>query len=239
MASKGTTSLQVQAREPGGSREARRLRRSGNVPGVIYGGGDDPVSFQVAARTLRQALAGAGAVMDLTMDDGGTSPVVLKDFVRHPVTGAAVHVDLLRVRLDVKIQSTVQLELTGIENAPGVKEGGVLESVTRELNIEALPGDIPDSLSHDVSEMQIGDTLTLASLRPPSTVTLTDDPETVIRKLRNIDKVMHNGSMPLWYYLPAHSEARLSDADRQILDEAIRRHNAGEPLGGGPAQAGW
>lgn len=183
MASKGTTSLQVQAREPGGSREARRLRRSGNVPGVIYGGGDDPVSFQVAARTLRQALAGAGAVMDLTMDDGGTSPVVLKDFVRHPVTGAAVHVDLLRVRLDVKIQSTVQLELTGIENAPGVKEGGVLESVTRELNIEALPGDIPDSLSHDVSEMQIGDTLTLASLRPPSTVTLTDDPETVIATL--------------------------------------------------------
>ena len=151
--------------------------------GVVYGGGEDPVSFQVDARTLRVTLADAGAVLDLSIAGGASSPVVVKEQVLHPLTGDTVHLDLLRVRLDVRIESTVGLELTGADDAPGVKEGGVLEHITRELTIEALPNDIPDSLSHDVSEMQIGDTLTLDALRTPSTVTLLDDPETVIATL--------------------------------------------------------
>jgi large subunit ribosomal protein L25 len=183
MARTESTALKVTAREAAGSREARRLRRQGNVPGILYGGGDDPLAFQVSARTLRQALAHAGAVLDLSVEGGSSSPAVLKELSRHPVTGETIHVDLLRVRLDVKIETTVQLELTGEADAPGVKDGGVMEHVTRELTIEALPNDIPDSLSHDVSEMQINDTLTLESLRPPSTVTLLDDPETVIATL--------------------------------------------------------
>ncbi|MGZ4168216.1 MAG: 50S ribosomal protein L25 [Solirubrobacteraceae bacterium] len=183
MARSQSTALQVSPREPGGSREARRLRRSGSVPGVLYGGGDEPVSFQVPARTLRHALASAGAVIDLSIEGGGSSPAVLKDLVRHPLTGETVHIDLLRVRLDVKIQSTVQLELTGAEDAPGIRDGGVLEQITRELTIEALPNDIPDSLTHDVSAMEINDTVTLDALRPPGTVTLIDDPETVIATL--------------------------------------------------------
>jgi large subunit ribosomal protein L25 len=183
MARTETTALQVLPREPSGSREARRLRRSGSVPGVLYGGGDEPVSFQVPARTLRHALASAGAVMDLTIEGGSANPVVLKELVRHPLTGETVHIDLLRVRLDVKIQSTVQLELTGAESAPGIRDGGVLEQITRELTIEALPNDIPDSLTHDVSGMDINDTITLESLTTPSTVTLLDDPETVIATL--------------------------------------------------------
>jgi large subunit ribosomal protein L25 len=153
------------------------------VPGIVYGGGEEPVAFSVPARDLRIALANAGAVLDLAMEGGQTTPVVVKVLDRHPVTGETTHVDLLRVRLDQKIQSTVFLELTGVEDAPGVKESGVLEQVTRELSIEALPNDIPDSLQHDVSEMQIGDTLTLESLRPPASVELLDDPETVIATL--------------------------------------------------------
>ena len=183
MARTESAALNASPREPAGSRSARRLRRDGNVPGVLYGGGDEPVSFQVPARALRQALAGAGAVMNLSIEGGGSGPVVVKELVRHPVTGATVHLDLLRVRLDVKIQATVQLELTGADEAPGVVDGGVMEHVTRELTIEALPHDIPDSLTHDVSQMQINDTLTLAAMTPPSTVTLLDDPETVIATL--------------------------------------------------------
>ena len=106
-------------------------------------------------------LQSAGAVLDLAIGDGQASPVVVKDLVRHPITGDTVHLDLLRVRLDVKIQATVVLELTGAEDSPGVRDGGVLEQITRELTIEALPTDIPDSLTHDVSAMQINDTLTL------------------------------------------------------------------------------
>ena len=183
MATGQSTALQVSPREAGGSREARRLRRTGEIPGVVYGGDEDPLSFSVQERTLRHALADAGAVMELTFADGGSTPVVVKELIRHPVSGNTVHIDLLRVRLDVKIQSTVVLELTGAEDAPGVKEGGVLEQPLRELTIESLPTDIPDSLSHDVSEMQIGDTLLLESLTPPSTVTLLDDPETVVATL--------------------------------------------------------
>lgn len=180
MATTSTTSLKVFPREPGGSRQARRTRRAGNVLGVVYGGGEDPLSFQVQARELRQALAHGGAVMDLTIEGSTSTPVVVKDLVRHPVSNATVHIDLLRVRLDQKIQATVFLELLGGDGSPGAIEGGVLEQITRELTIEALPNDIPDSLTHDVSTLQIGDTVTLEAIRPPSTVTLIDDPETVI-----------------------------------------------------------
>jgi large subunit ribosomal protein L25 len=183
MATSDATTLAVQRRDPAGSRAARRLRRTGCVPGVIYGGGDEPIAFQVDARELRVALAGAGAVLDLSVDGESGSPVVVKELTRHPVNGQAVHLDLLRVRLDQAIQATVVLELTGGDDAPGVKEGGVLEHVTRELTIEALPNDIPDSLEYDVSEMVIGDTITLDQLRVPGNVKLIDDSETVIATL--------------------------------------------------------
>jgi large subunit ribosomal protein L25 len=177
------TSLKVAPREVAGSRATRRLRRSGQIPGVIYGGGEDPVAFQVAERTLRHALQDAGAVLQLEVEGGSTGPVVVKEHVRHPVNGATMHVDLLRVRMDVAITSTTVLELTGAEDAPGVTEGGVLEHVTRELNIEALPGNLPESIALDVSGMQVGDTITLEQVTAPTGVTLLDDPETVVATL--------------------------------------------------------
>jgi large subunit ribosomal protein L25 len=180
MARSEATALNVAHREPAGSRETRRLRREGKVPGIVYGGGQEPVAFAIDSRELRLALAHAGAVLDLSVDGSKATPVVLKEIARHPVNGETMHIDLLRVRLDQAIQATVVLELTGTEDAPGVKEGGVLEHVTRELTIEALPNDIPDSLQHDVSEMQINDTITLEAIKAPSGVTLVDDPETTI-----------------------------------------------------------
>jgi large subunit ribosomal protein L25 len=180
MATAQTTALAVKGREADGSRAARRLRRAGNVPGILYGGGEEPVAFQVNARLLRNTLAHAGAVLELSVDGAGGTPVVIKELTRHPVSGETIHIDLLRVRLDQPIGATVVLDLLGAEDAPGVKEGGVLEQVTRELSIEALPGDIPDSIQLDVSGVQIGDTITLESVTPPGGVTLTDDPETVV-----------------------------------------------------------
>src|SRR4249919_1974975 len=137
MARTDTTQLTVSKREPDGSRATRRLRREGFVPGVVYGGGDDPVPFSVDARELRLALAHGGAVIDLSLGGESATPVVVKDLQRHPVRGETIHIDLIRVRLDVAIQTTVPLELLGAEDAPGTKEGGVLEHVTRELNVEA------------------------------------------------------------------------------------------------------
>lgn len=150
------------------------------VPGVVYGGGEDPLTFEVDARDLRLALAHAGALLDLTVDGQSSSPVVLKELNRHPVTGETTHIDLLRVRLDVAIHSTVVVELLGAEDAPGVKEGGVLEQITREVAIEALPTDIPDVIQHDVSALQINDTVNVESLQAPSGVTILTEPETIL-----------------------------------------------------------
>jgi large subunit ribosomal protein L25 len=183
MATAQTTALAVELREPDGSRAARRLRRTGNVPGVVYGGGEEPVAFHVDARLLRNTLAHAGAVLELSIGGSAATPVVIKEIARHPVTGATVHIDMLRVRLDQAISATVVLDLVGGEDAPGVKEGGVLEQVARELTIEALPTDIPDAIHHDVSTLQIGDTVTLDAITPPRGVTLLDDPETVVATL--------------------------------------------------------
>jgi large subunit ribosomal protein L25 len=138
------------------------------------------VAFQVDGRLLRHTLAHAGAVIELSVDGTAGTPVVVKEITRHPVSGETLHIDMLRVRLDQAIGATVVLDLVGADEAPGVKEGGVLEQVTRELNIEALPGDIPDVIQYDVSGVQIGDTITLDAVRPPRGVTLTDDPETVV-----------------------------------------------------------
>jgi large subunit ribosomal protein L25 len=174
MADQTATQLDVRTRPPGSSRAARRVRRDGRVPGILYGGGEDPLSFDVDARELRLALAGAGAVLDLSVDGAKSTPVVLKEAQRHPVRGDTVHVDLLRVRLDKPIQAVVALELTDLDSSPGIREGGVLEQITREVNIEALPTAIPESIVHSVADMRISDTLTLAAVSPPAGVTLLD-----------------------------------------------------------------
>jgi large subunit ribosomal protein L25 len=179
-----TSKLNVKSRSAEGSRAARRLRRTGRVPGVVYGGDSEAVGFDADARELRHALAGSGAVVDLSVDGAKATPVVLKEAQRDPVRGATIHVDLLRVRLDEAIHSLVPLELAGVDEAPGVKEGGVLEQITRELNVEALPTAIPESIVHEVGELQIGDTILLSAVAAPEGVTLLDAlEETVIATL--------------------------------------------------------
>jgi len=179
-----TTKLNANSRAAEGSRAARRLRRSGRVPGVLYGGGADAVGIEVDARELRLALAASGAVLDLSVDGAKPTPVVLKEAQRDPVRGQTTHVDLLRVRLDEKIRAVVPIELQGADDAPGVKQGGVLEQITRELEVESLPTSIPESIVHDVSSMEIGETIPLSAISPPAGVEILNDAEeTVIATL--------------------------------------------------------
>ena len=175
-----STTLNLSPRTPEGSRSSRRLRREGLVPGVIYGGGDTPEHFAVDAWILRNTLAHAGQIIEVELEGGSTTNVLIKDVQRHPVRGEAVHVDLLRVRMDEKIHATVPLEFTGAEEAPGVVEGGIFNQELRELAIEALPGDIPDSIRYDVSDLEMNATVTLEVLTAPSGVELLDDREAVI-----------------------------------------------------------
>jgi large subunit ribosomal protein L25 len=180
MAGSDHTALDVTAREVEGSRSTRRLRKQGLVPGVVYGGGDEPVPFAVDALALRSTLMHGSAVLDLTVDGGKAQPVIVKDVQNHPVRGEAIHLDLLRVDMNKPIHAVVVLELTGGDEAPGVTEGGVLSQETRELNIEALPDDIPDSITHDVSGLEMNATLTLSAVSVPQGVTLLDDVEETV-----------------------------------------------------------
>ena len=180
MAQGARTLLTLEPREERGSRANRRLRRKGLVPGVIYGIDSDSVSFKVDARRLRAVLSEGHALFDVEVDGGSPQPVIVKDQQRHPVRGHVYHLDLLKVRLDEKIQATVALELEGVEEAPGVKEGGVLEHVTREVTIEALPTDIPDRIVADVSGMGIAETLMLSTVAAPDGVEIMGDLEETV-----------------------------------------------------------
>jgi large subunit ribosomal protein L25 len=174
------STLKVSARSNFGSRASRRLRGEGLVPGVVYTGGEDATAFQVAEREVRLILQEGAALFDLEVEGGKAVPVVIKEQQLHPVRGTMQHLDLQQVKLDEAIQAEVEIELEGIEVAPGVKAAGVLEHVTREITVEALPTEIPDKIVVDVSAMEINDTLQLSSVTPPSGVTfVAEDPEEV------------------------------------------------------------
>jgi large subunit ribosomal protein L25 len=173
--------LVVEERPEQGSRNARRLRKAGFVPGIVYGGGSgDCRSFKVDARVLRHALHGGSAVIDLKIGGDSTIPVMVKDQQLHPVRSDVMHVDLIQVNLLEKVHAPVMVELTGSEDAPGVKGGGVLEQVTRELNVEALPTDIPENITIDVSHLEAAGTMHLAEVTAPDGVVFLDDPDETI-----------------------------------------------------------
>jgi large subunit ribosomal protein L25 len=176
--------LEVKERERLGSSESRRLRKQGFVPGVLYGK-TSARAIAVGERELRAALTGPSglhAVLDVVLEgQSSTHPSILKEYQRDPVRGYVRHIDLQEVRLDVAIQSTVQVHLVGAEIAPGVKEGGVLSAPTTALNVEALPMEVPESIDADVSAMEMGDTLRLEDIPKLEGVVFLDDPhETVI-----------------------------------------------------------
>jgi large subunit ribosomal protein L25 len=175
--------LTVARRERLGSSETRRLRRQGLVPGVLYGR-DEPISICIEERELRRALTGAGglhSILDVQVDGTGTSHAsILKEYQVDKVRGHVTHVDLQEVRLDQPIHATVTVQLHGGEDAPGVREGGVLSQPLRELNVQALPLEVPEHIDLDVSHMATGDTLRVSDVRVPEGVTLLDDPETVV-----------------------------------------------------------
>ena len=177
------TKLTVTKREQLGSRETRRLRKQGIVPGVLYGRAE-PIAIAVEARELRRALtgkAGLHSILDVEIDGTGASHAsILKDYQLDKVRGGVTHVDLQEVRLDRPIHASVAVSLIGGEDAPGVREGGVLSQPLRELNVEALPLEVPEHIDLDVSHMAMGDTLRISDIRVADSVKLLDDPETVV-----------------------------------------------------------
>jgi large subunit ribosomal protein L25 len=174
--------LTVRERDGRGSGDARRLRREGFIPGVLYGKGKGSYAICVPERELRRVLTGAGglhAILDVIVEGkNATHASILKDYQQDPIRGHISHIDLQEVPLDQPIHAAVTVQLVG--EPAGAKEGGVLSQVQREINVEALPMEIPEHVELDVSGMAIGDTLRLADLTAMEGVTYLDDPEETV-----------------------------------------------------------
>ena len=174
--------LGVKPRESAGSAESRRLRAAGMIPGVLYGSGKNAHPFVVEERELRRVLTGdhgLHAILDVVFDGQKTARhAVLKDYQLDPTRARLLHIDLHEVRLDQPIHAQVAVELVG--ESQGVKEGGVLTLVLREINVEALPMEVPDHFELDISAMVIGDSLRVGDLPPTDGVTILDDPDSVV-----------------------------------------------------------
>ncbi len=174
--------LEVREREELGSRHTRRLRRQGLIPGVLYGNGE-PVAIVVGERELRAVMTGPSglhAILDVVVEGKTTvHPSVLAEYQRDPIRGTLSHFDLREVRLDRPITAAVSINLVG--EAAGVKTGGVLSPIARDLPAGALPGDIPEHIEIDVTHLEVGDVLRLEDVTAIEKVTFLDDPhETVI-----------------------------------------------------------
>lgn len=169
-------SLTAAKRESAGSPVARRLRRTGRVPGVVYSQRGN-LPFSVDALELAAALRHGATLIDIDVD-GTKLTTVIKDHHVHPVRGDILHVDLQEVRMDETITSTIALHFVG--TAAGVKEGGVLSEATHEITVESTPGNIPEALDVDVSDLDIGQSLHLHEISLPDGVVSHDDPDTVL-----------------------------------------------------------
>jgi len=170
--------LVAEPRSERGSRPVGRLRRSGSVPAVVYGLGTETLSIKVPARELTNALArGANTLITLKLD-GDQALTLARQVQRDPTRGDLQHVDFIRVRTDVAVAAEVPLHLTG--EPEGVKSGGIVEQLIFNLPIEAMPQDIPGSIEHDISVLEIGDQVRVAELTLPPGVAVTVDADELV-----------------------------------------------------------
>jgi large subunit ribosomal protein L25 len=178
-----TIELNVEKRSAAGKGAARRSRAEGKIPGVVYGAGKSNVPISVGHKALSDAFrAGAGenAIFLLKLAGSDQSRhAMIRELQRHPVSRKPVHIDFVRVLMDVKITVRVPVEVVGL--ASGVKnEGGILDVVTREIEIECLPANIPAHIAVDVTNLAIGDAIRISELPAVEGVTIVDNPEKVI-----------------------------------------------------------
>jgi large subunit ribosomal protein L25 len=173
--------LEATVRETRGKNEARRLRAQGRIPAVLYGGADGAQALSVDPKVLSRILhsgSGVNTIIGLTVG-GGTTQVLVKEFLLDPIKHTMLHADFYRVQMDKALTVTVSIQLKG--EPKGVKvQGGVVDFPGREVDVECLPGDIPDHLTVDISELMIGQGVRLRDLATGAKWTPVSDPDTMI-----------------------------------------------------------
>lgn len=180
---KDSVVVQVEERQPGSSNVAKRMRRAGRLPAVLYGGGRDARPITVDPRqivTILKSDHGQNTLLELKVGDGRQQHALIHAYDVDPISHKLVHADFLRIALDVEIEVAVPIEIVG--DAVGVKlDHGILDQVVREVQVRCLPGDIPDVLPVDVTELGLGGTLHISDLQVPENVEVLGDPgQTVV-----------------------------------------------------------
>ncbi len=174
--------LEAVAREGGSKNVARRMRRGGRIPGVLYGASRPTVPVSLNPKQVNAVLeseSGHNTILDVTLEGGEPSSAMIVDWQYEPVKGALLHVDLKRIAMDKLLRVTVPVHAVG--EAAGVKnQGGILEYVVREVEVECLPADIPERIDADVSELVIGMNLRVKDLKVDAKVRLTSDHEQAV-----------------------------------------------------------
>ena len=219
--------LVADVNRPVGKSAARKIRREGKVPAIVYGLGSDPQPVAVPTRDFEHILHGPGGMNTLIgLEISGQQELVLaRQLVRHPVKHTLVHVDFIRVRRDTAVAAEVPIHLVG--EAQGVKDGGLLEQTTFTLSIEAKPADLPTGIEADVSHLTMGDQLTVADLKlPPGVVTTQDAGDLIVHVTE-----------PKGMGLPEEIEA--AEAEGEVpAGEAEAAETQGERQGGASAEEG-
>jgi large subunit ribosomal protein L25 len=175
--------IEVEERTASGKNESRRLRRAGRIPGVLYGAGKPVFSVTIDPRDVEQILdseAGENTLLDLRLKgQDSRRTAMIKDFQVDPVTGQVLHADFVRIAMDAKLEVSVTVRTLG--TSPGIKEqGGLLDILQRELKVECLPGDIPENIDVDISELRIHDHVRVQDLVPSGDYRFLDPPETLV-----------------------------------------------------------
>jgi len=172
-------SIEAELRTETGKGAARRIRRSGLIPGVVYGRGNEPRSIKVDPLDIEKLLQ-SNAIFDLTFvgEDGEESTVIIKDYQKDVIKQNLLHVDFQFISMDEKITVSVPMRLEG--EAVGVHDGGVLQQLLREIDIDVLPSEIPEEITIDISELEVGESLSVVDLELSEAIDLVTDSDEVI-----------------------------------------------------------
>ncbi len=176
------TVIEAQLRTPGGKNVNRRIRKAGKIPAVIYGRGKEPIVVSVdpiTVKTILHSETGRNTIFTMSVDGTEQSNAMVKDYQLDPVHGNLIHVDFLQIAMDRLLELTVNVEIVG--EAEGVKlDGGIMDIVTRSIEVECLPSDIPESIKVDVSALKINDYIRVKNLQTDAKVKILTDPEVVV-----------------------------------------------------------
>jgi large subunit ribosomal protein L25 len=176
------TVIEAQPRIPGGKNANRRLRNSGKIPAVIYGPGKEPIVVAVDPSQVRHILhseSGKNTIFALNVDGADQGNAMVKDYQLDPVKGSLIHADFLEIAMDRLLELTVNVEIVG--EAEGVKlDGGIMDIVTRSIQVECLPADIPESIKVDVSHLKINDYIRVKNIQTDAKVKILTEPEIVV-----------------------------------------------------------